>query len=111
MGLDQFAYTKREDEADNFAEWRKHPNLEGWMRQLWESQGNSGEFNIEEVELTLEDIEHLQKDILNKNLPTTGGFFFGSNSDEYYFEYDLEFCAKAKECLSNQQRVYYSSWW
>ena len=27
------------------AYWRKHPNLHGWFRAEWESEGNSGSFN------------------------------------------------------------------
>jgi len=36
------------------AYWRKHPNLHGWMQQLWEAKGNSGDFNGDELELTYE---------------------------------------------------------
>ena len=68
--------------------WRKHPNLQGWMERLWRKQkygdaanpdpitgeGYSNQtymgdpFNQEEVELTLDDIERLRLDILNKTL-------------------------------------------
>ena len=38
MGLDQYAYkvvAHDEDNRDEIAYWRKHPNLQGWMEQLW----------------------------------------------------------------------------
>jgi hypothetical protein len=44
-------------EPREIAYWRKHPNLHGWMQRLWESKGNSGEFNGDELELTWEDLE------------------------------------------------------
>ena len=39
-------------EPREIAYWRKHPNLHGWMQRLWESRGNSGDFNGDELELT-----------------------------------------------------------
>ena len=68
------------------AYWRKHPNLHGWMQQLWESRGNSGDFNGDELELTWDDLEQLEQDIRNKNLPGTTGFFFGNDADEVEFK-------------------------
>ena len=35
MGLDQYAFTRRQDEEDTYIiQWRKHANLEGWMSEL-----------------------------------------------------------------------------
>lgn len=45
------------------AYWRKHPNLHGWMEQLWVEKGKPmlkddyPEFNGVELELTREDID------------------------------------------------------
>ena len=97
--------------------WRKHPNLHGWMERLWEEQGRPGaesdteNFNGIEVELTWTDIENLEADILNENLPGTTGFFFGDDSDEYYRESDLEFVKQAKADLFLGLKVYYNSSW
>jgi hypothetical protein len=97
--------------------WRKHPNLHGWMERLWEEQGRPGAesdtemFNGIEVELTWTDIENLEADILNENLPGTTGFFFGDDSDEYYRESDLEFVKQAKADLFLGLKVYYNSSW
>jgi hypothetical protein len=99
------------------AYWRKHPNLHGWMERLWEEKGRPGAendaeaFNGVELELEWHDIENLEADILNENLPGTTGFFFGDDSDEYYRESDLEFVKQAKADLFLGLKVYYNSSW
>lgn len=127
MGLDQFAYvaakTKNDEINDSTRElayWRKHPNLQGWMEQLWIDKGGLEEykdsdshptFNGIEVELTWQDIEALEQDVVEGNLPSTTGFFFGNESDDYYKETDLEFVRKAKAELFCGLRVFYNSSW
>jgi len=107
-------------ESIEIAYWRKHPNLQGWMEQLWhekmkdsEYQGdsNSINFNGVELELTREDIDRLEDDVLNSRLPATQGFFFGSNSDDHYREQDLEFCRRARAELFLGLKVFYNSSW
>jgi len=93
------------------AYWRKHPNLHGWMHRLWESQGNEGDFNGDELELTWEDIERLEQDIRNKQLPGTTGFFFGNDADDHYREDDLAFVRNAKAELFCGFKVFYNSSW
>ena len=93
------------------AYWRKHPNLHGWMQQLWESQGNSGDFNGDELELTWEDLEALEEAIKNNELPGTSGFFFGNDADDYYKDQDLKFIREAKAELFLGLKVFYNSSW
>ena len=93
------------------AYWRKHPNLHGWMHRLWESKGNSGEFNGDELELSWEDLESLEEAINNNELPGTSGFFFGNNADDHYKEKDLEFIKTAKAEIFVGLRVFYNSSW
>ena len=87
------------------------------MERLWEEQGRPGAesdaetFNGIEVELTWTDIENLEADILEDNLPGTSGFFFGDDSDEYYKAQDLEFVKQAKADLFLGLKVYYNSSW
>jgi hypothetical protein len=87
------------------------------MEQLYHKKGGEKVFNCADVELTLEDIDQLEATILNKNLPETQGFFFGSDSySDYEGEYgykneDISFISKAKEILNNNNKLYYSSWW
>lgn len=128
MGLDQYAYVASkagvmneyysQDANDNtiskpreLAYWRKHPNLQGWMRQVWESRGNSGDFNGDELELTWQDLDELEQAVTHGQLPATGGFFFGENSDDYYRQSDLEFIKNARAELFLGLKVFYNSSW
>lgn len=127
MGLDMYAYAAAQANADlgtgeqiEIAYWRKHPNLHGWMEQLWEAKGRPGVidtsyqdvmFNGVEVELTWDDLDQLEEDITNGRLPHTTGFFFGSNSDDYYQSQDLEFVRKARAELFTGLKVFYNSSW
>ena len=118
MGLDQYAgyYTDAKDEdgdaiMEYASEWRKHPNLQGFMENLYIEKGGTGEFNCVEVELTLEDIDALEEAVKNASLPKTGGFFFGSDADEHYEEQDLQFCEYARAMLAEGKAIYYGSWW
>ena len=98
-------------EPREIAYWRKHPNLHGWMHRLWESRGNSGDFNGDELELTWDDLEQLEQDIRNKNLPGTTGFFFGNDADDHYREHDLKFVREAKAEAFLGSKVFYNSSW
>ena len=114
--------------------WRKHNRLHGWMEELWESKGKPfngklednplGDFNCVELELTLEDIDQLEEEVVNMTMPETAGFFFGGDSfgykdddgnefaegDYYYKETDLNFIKEARKALEKEQRVTYSAW-
>ena len=98
-------------EPREIAYWRKHPNLHGWMNRLWESRGNSGEFNGDELELTWEDLDQLEQAIRNKKLPGTSGFFFGNDADDYYRKHDLKFVRDAKAEAFLGLKVFYNSSW
>jgi len=112
MGLDQFAYAvDNNGEKEEIAYWRKHPNLQGWMENLWRSKGGTGEFNCEEVELTFQDLDNLMDAIKGSNLPQTKGFFFGDDKDYYYSQNDLNFVQEAKTAIADGYQVFYSSWW
>ena len=123
MGLDQYAHAiDNNGEKEELAYWRKHPNLQGWMENLWHEKGCPGkseepnsmglsDFNCVPVELDYDDLDRLEKAINTKGLPDTEGFFFGSDSDEYYRENDLEFIKNAREALDSGLHVEYSSWW
>jgi len=123
MGLDQYAnarkgeaitddegYTYYEDSME-LAYWRKHPNLQGFMQELYYEKGGEGEFNCVDVELTLEDLDSLEATLDDEALPETAGFFFGSDSSEYYAEADREFIVAARAAIKQGYTVTYSSWW
>jgi len=145
MGLDMYAYTaaragqQREfyesaefdvDSRDlesttvtrprEIAYWRKHPNLHGWMEQLWNRRNGGNQdggnqdgsnFNGIELELTYEDLEILELDIIAGSLPGTSGFFFGSDADDHYRDQDLEFIRNARAELFMGLKVFYNSSW
>jgi len=122
MGLDMYAYAAAKANEEwgtgsqrEIAYWRKHPNLHGWMEKLWHSQNTNPAadpmFNGVELELTWEDLEQLEEDIKNERLPSTSGFFFGDNSDDYYRTQDLEFIKQARAELFSGLKVFYNSSW
>lgn len=136
MGLDQYAYaTDSNDEQVEIAYWRKHNRLQGWMEELWIDKGRPnfndadsqamGDFNCVPLELTEDDLNALEADVCDKALPETGGFFFGEDSfdwttedgeqyqgKDYHYKFDdLEFLEKARQAISQGQKVYYNSWY
>ena len=123
MGLDQYAearrgepstdedgYTYYEDSME-LAYWRKHPNLQGWMQELYHEKGGEESFNCVDVELTLGDLEALEQSLDESALPETVGFFFGTDSSDYYAEQDREFIREARAAIKQGYTVVYSSWW
>ncbi len=125
MGLDMYALaTKAKPETDvdfstkNFEQeelhyWRKHPNLHGWMQNLYDAKGGTSDsFNGDCVILDNEDLDNLEQDIRDYNLPDTSGFFFGQSGNGYEeIKDDLEFVSKAREAIKEGKTVYYTSWW
>jgi hypothetical protein len=93
------------------AYWRKHPNLHGWFDSLYRERGGEGDFNGDELEIFSEDLDRLEADINNSQLPGTSGFFFGDDADNYYRESDLKFIKEARAHLFLGLRVFYNSSW
>lgn len=123
MGLDMYALTStkplpaavdfkpEEEGVDLLHSWRKHPNLHGWMEQLYIEKGGTEQvFNCACVELTLEDLDRLEQAIREKALPQTEGFFFGE-TDGSEVDDDLAFVAKARAAIADGKQVFYDSWW
>ncbi len=122
--LDQYgkAVNTKVSEPRELAYWRKHPNLQGWMESLWkkkmheankelpESQWDSS-FNGIELELTAEDLDALERAVKKHQLPKTSGFFFGNDSDQHYYQHDLEFIKNARAELFMGLKVFYNSSW
>ena len=104
-------YYNEWDDTIELATWRKHPNLQGWMEELWYEKGGEGEFNCVDLELTLNDLNALEATLDEEELPETVGFFFGSNADDHYAEADREFIVQARAAIKQGYTVVYSSWW
>lgn len=123
MGLDMYAFSmkaKPETEVDfslknveqnELHYWRKHPNLHGWMQNLYDMKGGTSDsFNGDCVVLDSEDLDNLEADIKEGNLPDTSGFFFGNSNGEEN-EDDLKFIEEARRAIADGLTVYYTSWW
>lgn len=124
MGLDMFAFTTTckpaepvdfnigaDAKPDQLFYWRKHPNLHGWMEQLYRDKGGTDpDFNGNKLILTADDLVALEADVNGRVLPETTGFFFGTSRPEEK-QADLDFIAKAREAITNGLTVYYDSWW
>ena len=95
------------------AYWRKHPNLHGWMEQLWQKKNpeDTSSFNGIELELTALDLDELEQVLLDGRLPHTQGFFFGNPADNHYLDNDLAFVQSARAELFLGLRVFYNSSW
>jgi hypothetical protein len=120
MGLDMYAYKtlepveafgfKEPEDAEEIQYWRKHPNLHGWMEQLYRSKGGLAKFNLTTVRIDEADIDALEDAVRNDRLPETVGFFFGTSRPEEKDD-DLKFITAARAALKDGYRVFYSSWW
>jgi hypothetical protein len=121
MGLDMYAYRTKETPAEEvdfnvkneelIHQWRKHPNLHGWMEELYYQKGGAEDsFNCVNVQLTKDDLLKLRSDIEDNLLPYTEGSFFGMTTGEEK-EDDLEFIDKALKDIDEGYTIYYSSWW
>tara|TARA_R110002020_G_scaffold19535_2_gene67404 strand:- start:1863 stop:2222 length:360 start_codon:yes stop_codon:yes gene_type:complete len=119
MGLDQYAMVREKGEEVMY--WRKHNRLQGWMAELWMKRTNNespDQFNCVDLVLREEDIIKLEKDIEDRKLPETEGFFFGDdtyNDEEtykkYYLKDDMAFIEAAKEAIHEGKEVVYTCWW
>ena len=124
MGLDQSAYVvngniDNEDNHEEFAYWRKHNRLQGWMENRWHNYyKNIENFNCVNFYLSINDIDDLEKAINSRELPETTGFFYGGDSyEDYddpewgYKEEDQKFIAQAREFLNDGKQIYYHCWY
>ena len=128
MGLDMYAFrvakqyatgdfeiakTNEDVQHEEIMYWRKHHDLHGWMERLYRVKGgDKPSFNCVPVRLTMEDLNNLERDILDNKLPETQGFFFGTNPpDEESMKQDMEFIGKAKIAIAQGDEIYYDSWW
>ena len=76
---------------------------------------NTGEFNCVDLVLYDDDLSQLQKDIEEKDLPSTTGFFFGGDSYDHYDadmqQEDLNIIKNAKQSIKDGYDIVYSCWW
>lgn len=109
MGLDMYALQtdapitqagfKEPEHCTEVSYWRKHPNLHGWMEELYYRKGGSKEFNCESVRIDAADLDALEQVIASDALPPMSGFFFGhSRPDEKDVVGWLDVCPVGNVC-------------
>ena len=109
-GDGEIDYENQIVKTEEVAYWRKHPDLHGWMQELYEEKGGEDKsFNGDPVVLTLADLDRLEDDILKENLPKTSGFFFGESGGMSLK--DLEFVLDARKVIQEGDTIYYDSSW
>lgn len=123
MGLDMYAFTTSSvpstptdfepSDCRQIHEWRKHPNLHGWMQRLYRAKGGQDDdFNCATLMLTAYDLDVLELTLKARRLPETHGPFFGTSfGDQSEYDDDMDFIAKAREAIANGDTVYYWAWW
>jgi len=108
MGLDQYAFARKDEEDTEIMYWRKHANLQGWMANLYRARGGVGEFNCVDLKLSEEDLLNLQ--LQHRSLETCTGFFWGYTSEEKVEETQA-FIEKALDMMNDGYEIIYTSWW
>lgn len=120
MGLDMTAFRVLGDipvdhwAGEEFHYWRKHPNMHGWMQQLYARKTGQDDPELFSsgvyVELTAQDIAELADAVDKGELPHTEGFYFGKSSASDFTD-DQEFLTQATRAILAGYKVYYSSSW
>ncbi len=114
MGLDQCVYFRKKQELEGEPQhrqadmyFRKNRHLQGYMEDIWEALGNTGEFNCVSLFVTGEDLDNLKKE----NLRDAKGFFWGERSLEEDWREIEQFKEKAYKALKRGDKIEYFSWW
>jgi hypothetical protein len=110
MGLDQYAFARKDDKQIEIAYWRKHANLEGWMGSLYSSRNSSVEHEFNCVELKLSEGDLLRLEAEHPALEKACGFFWGESNQRHIFD-TQDFIDKAKTLMEDDWEIIYTSWW
>ena len=105
------------EQIEDIGYWRKHPDLHGYLEDLYIERGGTGEFNCVELPLSEEDCEDIielakQRLKADKNdVKHTQGFFFGETQLEQWEE-TISIFEKALNTVNfDIEEIYYDSWW
>ena len=90
------------------AQWRKHPNLQQWVIEHF---GLEDDFNgASNVYFSEDDLDALEKAVLEDDLPHGSGFFWGTSTPEDK-RTDLGFIKDARKALKKGFDVTYECSW
>jgi hypothetical protein len=113
----EIVFTKRRRRGQRNAElydlgyWRKHPNLHGFIVQIFAG----GDDSCQQIHLSADDLKTIIAAVKAKELPHTTGFFFGE-SDGTEWRDDISIFTNALKWLLTEQpnrwrSVYYQASW
>ena len=108
MGLDQWAWARKDEQKQEIMYWRKHPNLQDWMEDLYDLQNGEGSLNCIELPLSKENIIDLHKE--HRTLANSSGPFWGETTPEKIQQTE-EFISKALLLIEDGWQISYYSWW
>jgi len=99
--------------------WRKHPDLQGYMENIYVSRGGDQEFNCIPLYLDKQDCENVIKyarEVLlahakGEDAEHTEGFFFGATDPGDWTDTIDTFEEVIKNTDFDNEIVYYDSWW
>ena len=104
--------------TEEVAYWRKHSDLNGYMRDLYYGKGGAGDFNCKPLLLSKEDVEHIiidHKAHLDKDneysIEESRGFFWGESDMDNWKQSLKDFEKIIEETDWNNSTIYYSCWW
>ena len=111
MGLDQYLNkVVVKQEVEEVQQWRKNNQLQGWFEEYCNQQNcvptKLNNYNIEILEQLLKDLE-------DKKLKKTEGFFYGSGKmdDDEYSELLEIFSKVYKDIVENDAEYEYDCWY
>jgi hypothetical protein len=116
MGLDQYAkWTDTEGNTEEFKYWRKTSHIQNFFQKVYaEKTGDTdpSNFNCVSVEIDFTVLNQFITDVMQNQMHTVDGFFFGQSYDTSgYKEDDLKFATDCMFHLLMGRKVEYSSWW
>lgn len=99
--------------------WRNHPDLQGYMEEIYKDRGGTGYFNCVDLILSKEDCEgvidyarlRLQRTSQGIEDEHTTGLFFGETQDSDWTD-TIDIFTKVLDTTDwDKETTYYSSWW
>jgi hypothetical protein len=126
MGLDQYAfYARKEDAGDNaalnsalnnneFKYWSKEYCIDKWMEHLYQEKGGEEVFNCQFLKIEDTDLDDLEKALKTEDFYDNGRFFFNESDDDEKACIKAEaenFITMARDYVKDDYDVYYTNWW